>query len=76
VEYSQANFPGHVAAYLPINPPTKAGSGRVTFVAQPGYALKPFAARSFWNPAFSSFSYVPKDRELLRVKCVHKAERN
>lgn len=72
VEYSQPSFPGHVAAYLPLRPPTAPGAGRITFVATPGYALKPFAARQFWQPAFPSLTFAPRDRELLRVKCVRR----
>jgi len=68
VSYQQINLPGSVAPYIPINPPQTCA--QITFTAQSGYCLKPFDARRFWNPSYSSLSFPPKHRELLLVKCV------
>lgn len=66
--YEQRNFPGEVAAYLPIKPP--ATGGKIIFKAAEKHVLKPFSARRFWHPSFASLEFTPEDRQLLQVKCV------
>ncbi len=68
ITYEQDNFPGQIAAYLPIKPPPT--RGQIIFKAAEGWSLKPFRARRFWHPSFGSLSFTPEDRKLIQVKCV------
>lgn len=70
VSYTQPHFPGNVAGYVPIKPPTKPGAGTITFRAEPGYSLKPFRSRFFFHPSYAKLDFVPENGELIRVQCV------
>lgn len=66
VAYVQPHLPGGVSAYAAFHPP-KAGAGKITFVAEPGKALRRAGASTLLFPATKEIHVTPRHRELIRV---------
>ncbi len=71
VSYRQPHLPGAIAAYVPLRPPQdQEEASSVTFTGEPGVRLKRPSFLSRFGRSKPSFSFVPKDRELLRVRAI------
>ncbi len=67
--YTQPHFPGDIAGYLPVDPPTARHAATVTFTAAPGRVLQPVTrwARLFPHSR-STLTVKPANLRLIQVK--------
>jgi hypothetical protein len=74
IKYSQLHFPGDVAGYVPIQPPKQHDLAKITFHADRGHVLKPYAARFFFQPSYPTIDVFPEHYKLIRVKSIKTGE--
>jgi hypothetical protein len=70
VSYVQPHFPGDVAGYVPLDPPSEPGVARITFEAAKGRALKRIGGLNLFPRPLNRLEVAPQNRKLIRVRSI------